>query len=82
MEPKSVVLSTTVEFEGESHKAHYFVEDNMIYATIGARVLMAPLVDRTAESVVKSLLSGHLQQQSRKLRHRDAWSAASDSKTS
>lgn len=76
MERSSQVLEVEINHEGSAHRASYFVENQTIYASIGGRVLVAPIGPRTAADTVKTLLSGHLLQQSRKLRHVGRWNRA------
>lgn len=77
MEGKSIVLTTQVEFEGNSYSATYFVnDDDVVHANIGGKVLLTPLAMRSAEKVVQALLTGHLLQQTRKSRNAGKWSGA------
>ncbi|QQR34999.1 hypothetical protein JI749_11490 [Devosia oryziradicis] len=73
MERASVVLEVEVQHEGSAYRASYFVEGNTIHANVGGRLVVAPLVSKPAAETVETLLSGHLQQQSRKLRHSGRW---------
>jgi hypothetical protein len=76
MERNSQVLEVEVEYGGTPHRASYFVEDNTIHASIGGRLLSIPRGPRSAADTVKTVLSGYLLQQSRKLRHVGRWSGA------
>lgn len=76
MERKSVILEVDVQHDGSSHRASYFVEDTIIYASIDGHVLIAPLGQEAAASTVRMLLSGHLRQRSRKLKHARQWRKA------
>lgn len=74
MERKSIILETRVDFEGQSYAASYFVDtDGIIHANIGGKVMLAPTALLPAESVVKSLLTGHILQHSRKERLAEDW---------
>ncbi|MGB3337073.1 MAG: hypothetical protein WBA73_07840 [Devosia sp.] len=73
MERTSQVLEIEINHEGSPHRASYFIENETIYASIGGRMLIAPTGPRPAADTVKTLLSGHLLQQSRKLRHMGRW---------
>jgi hypothetical protein len=74
MERESVVLEVEVQHEGNAYRASYFVEGQTIHANVGGRMLVAPLASKPAAETVETLLTGHLQQQSRKIRHSDLWS--------
>jgi hypothetical protein len=73
MERESVVLEVEVQHEGSIYRASYFVEGETIHANVGGRMLIAPLAMKPAADTVKSLLSGHLLQQSRRIRHSGLW---------
>lgn len=75
MERQSTVLTTSVDFEGDTYSASYFIEGGIIHAEIGGRVLMTAVGLHSAEQSVKMLLTGHLLQQSRKTRHSTNWAA-------
>lgn len=75
MDRESVVLDVEVQHEGSTHHASYFVEGETIYASVGGRILVAPLTGRPAADTVRSLLAGHLLQQSRKIKHVTRWQA-------
>lgn len=74
MERQSTVQTTSVTFEGQTYSASYFVENNIINANIGGRVMMTPLGPNGAEKTVQTLLTGHLLQNARKSRHAGSWS--------
>jgi hypothetical protein len=74
MERKSQVLDVEIDHDGQSHRVSYFVEADKIFTRIGGRVLIAPLGSRSAVDTVRTLLSGHLLQQSRKFRQVKRWS--------
>ena len=76
MERNSQVLEVEVDYGGRPHRASYFVEDNIIYASIGGRLLFIPRGPRSAADTVKTVLSGYLLQQSRTLRHIGRWNGA------
>nr|WP_314260299.1 hypothetical protein [uncultured Devosia sp.] len=76
MERESVVRDVQVEHEGITHTASYFVEDGMIHGRIGERKLLAPIGPDSADLTVRSLVSEHLQERSRRMRHSDNWSSA------
>jgi hypothetical protein len=62
MERESQILTTEVEFEGESYSATYYVEHNIIHAHIGGRLMSTPVAHVPAERTVQALLQGHLLQ--------------------
>lgn len=65
MERHSQVLEVQIEQNGSAHSASYFVEGDIIHASIGGRVVAVPVGPRSAADTVKSLLSGYLVQRSR-----------------
>lgn len=73
MEPQSQVLTAEVEFEGETHQASYYVENNIIHAHIGGRLMSTPLTNVAAERTVQALLSGYLLQTTRKRQQMADW---------
>lgn len=80
MERESVVLEVEVQHEGSTYRASYFVEGETIHANVGGRMLIAPLARKPAADTVKTLLSGHLLQQSRKIRHSGLWESLKSGK--
>jgi hypothetical protein len=76
MERDSQVLEVEVEYGGTPHRASYFVEANTIHANIGGRLLTIPRGPRSAADAVRTVLSGYLLQQSRKLRLVSRWHSA------
>jgi hypothetical protein len=68
MEQYSQVLEVQIKHDGTAHRASYFVEEGTIHARIGERMMTVPLGPRPAADSVKTMLSGYLAQQSRKLR--------------
>ena len=74
MEPNSTVLEASVQFEGETYTAAYFIEHGIIHANIGGRTLMAPFVSDSAEKIVETLLIGNLAQVTRKTSNLSQWS--------
>lgn len=74
MERHSQVFDVEVSYDGQPHRASYFVEADKIYASIDGRVVIAPLGPLPATETVKTMLSGHLLQQSRKFRQATRWS--------
>jgi hypothetical protein len=76
MERQSQVLEVQVEHDGSVHRVSYFVENGTIHASIGGRLLAVPTGTRSASDTVRTLLSGHLSQRSRKLRNAAHWNPA------
>jgi hypothetical protein len=72
-EPRSKILTVDVPFEGETHTASYFIENEMIHAVIGGRALLAPLGSCPASGTVRALLEGHLLQRHRRQRQSESW---------
>lgn len=70
---QSVVLDVAVEHEGQTHKATYFVEGDVVHAQVGGRVLASPLGGGDAQQKVRTLLLGHLLLESRKARQAASW---------
>lgn len=56
LEQAYMVLSTTVELDGEARAATYFVEHNLIYAMIGERFVICAVEEASAEQTVRALL--------------------------
>jgi hypothetical protein len=73
MERQSQIFEVELDQQGETHRATYFVERDMIFTSIGGRMLIAPLGSKPAMETVKSLLSGFLLQQTRKLSQAGRW---------
>lgn len=73
MEQHSQVLTTQVEFEGETYEASYFIEHGVIHANIEGRFLQTPLSGVDAAHTVQAVLKGHLLQTHRKSQQRDQW---------
>lgn len=73
MERQFQVYDAAVEFDGEVHTASYYIENNVIHANIGGRMIMTVLGSNPGSQTVKALLLAHLLQAKRKLRHRAQW---------
>jgi len=73
MEQHSQVLTTQVEFEGQTYEASYFIENGIIHANIDGRMLQTPLTAVDASRTVQIILRGHLLQTHRKSQKRDQW---------
>ena len=74
MERQSQVMEVEVDYDGQAHRASYFVEHDTIHTAIAGRMVTIPLGPRPAADTVKTVLSGYLLQRSRKLRHVARWS--------
>jgi len=75
MERNSVVQDVEVTHDGQTYRASYFVESNVIHAMIGGRTLLSPIGPVSAGDTVKALLTGYLLQQTRKAGNVAKWSA-------
>jgi hypothetical protein len=73
MQQRSIVLEAEVRHAGQTHKAAYYVEGDVVHARVGNRVLVAPLSGGEADDRVKSLLLGHLISESRRAGHAARW---------
>lgn len=73
MDRNSVVQEVEVTHEGQTYRASYFVEGNIIHARIGGRTLLSPIGPISAADTVKALLTGHLLQQTRKVGNATKW---------
>ena len=73
MERRFQVYDVSVEFEGEVHSASYYIENDVIHANIGGRMIMTVLGSNPGSQTVRALLLAHLLQAKRKLRHRAQW---------
>lgn len=73
MERRFQVYDVSVEFEGNVHSASYYIENDVIHANIGGRMIMTVLGGNLGSQTVKALLLAHLLQAKRKLRHRAQW---------
>ena len=76
MERQSQVLTTEVEFEGETHFASYYVENDIIHALIGGRLTATPTGDIPSEKLVQAMLQGYLLQRQRRAWQRINWKRA------
>ena len=70
---QSVVLDVDVEHEGQTHRATYFVENDVVHARVGGKVLLSPLGGGDAQEKVRTLLLGHLLLETRKARQAMSW---------
>jgi hypothetical protein len=69
----SVVLDVDVEYEGQMHRATYFVEGDVVHARVGGRVLISPLAGGDAQEKVRTLMMGHLLIGTRRARQATSW---------
>ena len=76
MERRSQVLTADVEFEGEMHSASYYVENDIIHALVGGRLVATPAGDVPPEKLVQAMLQSYLLQRQRRARQRISWSTA------
>jgi hypothetical protein len=74
MEQHSQVLTTLVDFEGETYEASYFIEHGIIHANIDGRIIQTPLSSVDATQTVQAVLRGYLLQTHRKAQQRNSWS--------
>jgi hypothetical protein len=75
-ERQSIVQTVEVTHGGDTYSANYFVEQDIIHARIGERILLSPVGKTRPSETVKALLSGHLQQRSRKMGQIRRWQEA------
>ena len=75
MEQQSVVRDVEVRHDGHTYEARYYVENDVIHARIGDRVLSCPLGVGEASGTVKALLTAHLLEQRRKTDMAESWIA-------
>lgn len=73
MEMQSQVLEVEIEFDGQMHKAAYFVENDVIHAQIEGKLIVSPLGAVPASKTVKALITGQLLQMKRKQKQRITW---------
>jgi hypothetical protein len=73
MERQSQVFDVEVEFDGQLHKAAYFVENHVIHAQIEGKLIVSPLGAVPAAKTVKALVTGQLLQMKRKHSQRVSW---------
>lgn len=73
MEVHSRVFDVEVEFDGQTHKAAYFVENGIIHAQVEGKLIVSPVGAVAASRTVKALIMGQLLQMKRKHRQRVVW---------
>ena len=73
MEMQSQVFDVEVEFDGEVHKAAYFVENDVIHARVEGKLIVSPLGAVPAAKTVKALITSQLLQMKRKHKQRVTW---------
>lgn len=62
---ENVVQEVAVTYEGEEHKAAYFIENGVIHANINGKNLRLPHGRAPVEQTVKAVLIGMLERQGR-----------------
>lgn len=73
MEMQSQVFDVEIEFDGQTHRAAYFVENDIIHAQVEGKLLVSPLGAVPASKTVKALITGQLLQMKRKHKQRVNW---------
>lgn len=73
MERESMVQEVSVEFDGETYTAAYFVEGNTIHANLQGRILLFPVGNVAPASIVKAVLTGQLMHSARKAAFASRW---------
>lgn len=73
MEMQSQVFDVEIEFDGQIHKAAYFVENDIIHAKVEGKLIVSPLGGVPASKTVKALITGQLLQMKRKHKQRVTW---------
>ncbi|MBO9590864.1 hypothetical protein [Devosia sp.] len=73
MEMQSQVFDVEVEFDGQMHKAAYFVENDIIHAQIEGKLIVSPLGAVPAAKTVRALITGQLLQMKRRQKQRITW---------
>jgi hypothetical protein len=56
MEREGLVRDVEVEFDGETHRATYFIQGKVIHAMIGEQSMLLPVGRQQPEAMVRSLL--------------------------
>lgn len=73
MERESMVQEVSVEFDGETYTAAYFVEGNTIHANLQGRILLFPVGNVAPASIVKAVFTGQLMHSARKAAFASRW---------
>lgn len=73
MERQSMVHAVTVDHDGATYRADYFVEQGIIHACLDGQMVVAPLTTRAPADTVRAMLIGHLAHRARKLVAVSAW---------
>lgn len=73
MEMQSQVYDVDIEFDGQTYKAAYFVENDIIHAQVEGKLIVSPLGAVPASKTVKALITGQLLQIRRKHKQRVSW---------
>lgn len=73
MEMQSQVFDVEVEFDGQTHRAAYFVENDIIHAQVDGKLLVSPLGTVPAAKTVKALITGQLLLMKRRHKQRINW---------
>jgi bacterioferritin (cytochrome b1) len=72
-ERECLVQTVEVRFDGELHRASYYVENNIIHAQIDGHPVLSPLGKTPAADTVKVLLTEHLIQRKRVANQAERW---------
>lgn len=72
-ERECLVQTVDVKFDGELHRASYYVENNVIHAQIDGHPVLSPLGNAQAADTVKVLLTEHLIQRRRVTNQAERW---------
>lgn len=73
MRQESVVQEVAIVDGGEIHKASYFVENGILHANVGGKIIRLHVDADQSEETVRRLLLGHVQTKAWRQRMAERW---------
>ncbi|MCR6671999.1 hypothetical protein [Devosia ginsengisoli] len=73
MQEKSIVRELEVSDGLEAHKASYYVENGVLHAWIGEKMISLTMGVDASDEAVRRLLVGHIQTKAWRQRFADRW---------
>ncbi|QDZ11590.1 hypothetical protein [Devosia ginsengisoli] len=73
MQEESIVRDIEISDGRQVHKASYYVENGMLHARIGGKMISLVTGAETSDEAVRRLLSGHIQTKAWRQRLAERW---------
>lgn len=73
MQEESIVRELEVSDGSQAHKATYYVENSVLHARIGEKMISLTIAGEASDEAVRRLLVGHMQTKAWRQRFAEKW---------